>query len=416
MHVALRRHLRLIAIAATVAAGAAGCSRNSAPPSATAEVVRGEYVDVVEIRGQVRPVKSVIVTAPMQAGDLQILSVVKNGTLITKGEVAIEFDGSVLQRTILDRTAELKQALAELDQLKARLNIGVGGNRMALLTTGYDVERATLDTVGPEDLVSKVDAQRAQLALADAQQRQRQAKLKDGADAVANTSGLVAQTKRIAKIQSDLARAELASKQLVVRAPASGMVNILNNPRNNAGLGNSTPYRPGDNTWAGAEIIELPDLSRVHVDARLDESDRGRLQPGQRGSVRIDAIADHDFQASVSEVSVLAKVDQSSWPATKNFVVKLAFLDPDPRLRPGMSAAARIVVGHLPDMLMVPTESVFIVDGRPAVYLFKGRGFVTVPVEIVRRGREQVALKAPLAPGDRVALTRPSATGTGAAK
>ena len=416
MRLARSTRLTLVAIAAAVAAGAAGCSRGSAPSLATADVVRGEYVDIVEIRGQVRPVKSVIVTAPMQAGDLQILDIVKNGTLITKGETAIEFDGSVLQRTILDRQAELTQALAELDQIKARLNIGVGGNRMALLTTGYDVERARLDTIGPEDLVSKVDAQRAQLALADAQQRERQAKLKDGADAVANNSGLVAQTKRIAKIRSDLARAELASKELVVRAPASGMVNILNNPRNNAGLGNSTPYRQGDNTWAGAEIIELPDLSRVHVDARLDESDRGRLQPGQRGTVRIDAIADHDFQASVSEVSVLAKVDASSWPATKNFAVKLAFLDPDPRLRPGMTAAARIVVGHLPNVLMVPTESVFIVNGRPAVYLFRDNTFIAVPVEIVRRGREQVALNAALSPGDRVALTRPGVTSDGGAK
>lgn len=416
MRAARRLGAGLAAVAAVVAAGACGFTRDSGPRLNTAEVLRGEYVDVVEVRGQVRPVKSVIVTAPMQAGDLQILSIVKNGTLIKAGEVAIEFDGSVLQRTILDRQAELKQALAELEQIKARLNIGVGGNRMALLTTGYDVERAKLDTIGPEELVSKVDAQRAQLALADAQQREKQAKLKDGADAVANSSGLVAQTKRIAKIQSDLARAELASKQLVVRAPSSGMVNILNNPRNNAGLGNSTPYRAGDNTWAGAEIIELPDLSRVQVEARLDESDRGRMQAGQRGTVRIDAIADHDFQVSVSDVSVLAKVDASIWPATKNFALKLAFLDPDPRLRPGMSAAARIVVGRLPDMLMVPTESVFIVDGRPVVYLVKGRGFVVVPVEIVRRGREQVALKAPLAPGDRVALTRPGDSGKGAAK
>lgn len=412
----MRRLPGLFALGMVVAAGVPGCARHAPAPPNTAVVQRGDYVDVVEVRGQVRPVKSVIVTAPMQAGDLQILNIAKNGTLIQKGETAIEFDGSVLQRTILDRQAELTQALAELDQIKARLNIGVGGNRMALLTAGYDVERAKLDTVAPEDLVSRVDAQRAQLALADAQQRERQVKLKDGADAVANNSGMVAQTKRIAKIRSDLARAERASKELVVRAPASGMVNILNNPRNNSGLGNSTPYRPGDNTWAGAEIIELPDLSRVHVDARLDESDRGRLQPGQRGTVRIDAIADHDFQASVSEVSVLAKVDQSTWPATKNFALKLAFVDPDPRLRPGMSAAARIVVGHLPDMLMVPTESVFIVDGRPSVYLYKDGQFVVVPVEIVRRGREQIALKAPLSPGDRVSLTRQTVADSGKAK
>jgi hypothetical protein len=130
----------------------------------------------------------------------------------------------------------------------------------------------------------------------------------------------------------------------------------------------------------------------------------------------VDAIADHEFQASVSDVSMLAKVDFSSWPATKNFALQLEFVDADTRLRPGMSAAARIAVGRLPDMLMVPVESVFIVDGRPSVYVLRGRKFIAVPLEIVRRGREQVAVKAALVAGDRVALTRPDDNIIGRAK
>jgi multidrug efflux pump subunit AcrA (membrane-fusion protein) len=76
-----------------------------------------------------------------------------------------------------------------------------------------------------------------------------------------------------------------------------------------------------------------------------------------------------------------------------------------------MSASARIAVGRLPDMLMVPAEAVFIVDGRPSVFVLKGRKFVPMPVEIVRRGRDQVAVKAALEAGDRVALTRPDDDG-----
>jgi hypothetical protein len=33
--------------------------------------------------------------------------------------------------------------------------------------------------------------------------------------------------------------------------------------------------------WPGAAIVELPDLSSVHLEARLDESDRGRLKASQ---------------------------------------------------------------------------------------------------------------------------------------
>lgn len=395
------------AIAVMAAGGVWYGSRGSVPTLATALVVRGEFVDVVEIRGQVRPLKSIVVTAPMQAGDLQILKIAPNGSPIAQGDVAIEFDGSVLQRTILDKEAELKQALAELDQLKARASIGVGGNKMSLLTTRYDVERAKLDTLAPEGLVSKVDAEKASLGLADAQQREVQAQVKDVADTRANDTGFIAQDKKIAKIRADIEKAKTGLEHLKVTAPSAGVVSILPNYRNSSGMGNPPEYRPGDSAYPGAEIVELPDLSAVHLEAKLDESDRGRLRAGQTATIRVDAIADHEFQAKVSDVSVLAKVDFSSWPATKNFALQLAFTDADQRLRPGMSAAARIAVGRLPDMLMVPAESVFIVDGRPSVYVLKGRKFFAVPLEIVRRGREQIAVKAALSANDRVALTRP---------
>lgn len=416
MRISLRAWAGLVVTVAIIGGTTYVLTRGSAPTLTTAEVTRGEYIDIVEIRGQVRPIKSIVVLAPMQAGELQILKIAKNGAPIQEGEVAVEFDGSTLQRTIMEKQQELKQAFAELDQIKARANIGVGGNQMSLLTTKYDVERARLDTVTMPGLLSRVDEQKAVLALSDAEQREKQAKVKDDADSRANTTGFTAQDKRIAKIQADLAKAQLGLQQLQVKAPASGLVNILPNWRNNQGGGQPAEYRPGDSAYPGAEIVELPDLSVVHLEAKLDESDRGRLQQGQHATIRVDAIADQEFQATVADVSVLAKVDFSNWPPAKNFALKLSFNGPDPRLRPGMSAAARIAVGRLPDMLMVPTESVFIVDGRPSVYVLKGRRFVPVVVEIVRRGKDQVAVKAALNAGDRVALTRPDEDGKGKAK
>ncbi len=254
------------------------------------------------------------------------------------------------------------------------------------------------------------------LGLADAQQRESQAQVKDVADTRANDMGFIAQDKKIAKIRADIDKAKTGLEHLKVTAPSAGVVSILPNYRNSSGMGNPPEYRPGDSAYPGAEIVELPDLSKVHLEAKLDESDRGKLRAGQTATIRVDAIADHEFQAAVSDVSVLAKVDFSSWPATKNFALQLAFTDADQRLRPGMSAAARIAVGRLPDMLMVPAESVFIVDGRPSVYVLKGRKFIAVPLEIVRRGREQIAVKAALSANDRVALTRPDDAIIGRAK
>src|SRR6185436_12282866 len=115
-------------------------------------------------------------------------------------------------------------------------------------------------------------------------------------------------------------------------------------------------------------------------------------------------------QATVSTISVLARVDFSSgWPPAKNFDLILSITDADARLRPGMSAVARIAVGTIPDMLLVPTGAIFPSEGRLMVYRRTGTRFEALPVEIVRRGREQTAVKGPLAPGDHLALAVPAA-------
>jgi multidrug efflux pump subunit AcrA (membrane-fusion protein) len=66
----------------------------------TATVTRGVYTDIVEIRGQVQPVRSTYVTAPYNAGELQIVKMASNGTTVKDGDVVAEFDAVTLRRTI----------------------------------------------------------------------------------------------------------------------------------------------------------------------------------------------------------------------------------------------------------------------------------------------------------------------------
>ena len=95
--------------------------------------------------------------------------------------------------------------------------------------------------------------------------------------------------------------------------------------------------------WPGAAILELPDLSSVHLEARLEEADRGRFKAQQDATVRIEALPGRDFKARINHISVLARVDFSSgWPPSRNFDLNLILLDADPKIRPGMTAVARI--------------------------------------------------------------------------
>jgi multidrug efflux pump subunit AcrA (membrane-fusion protein) len=187
------------------------------------------------------------------------------------------------------------------------------------------------------------------------------------------------------------------------------MVNILPNFRSGSMFGGQQDFQEGDRAWPGAAILELPDLSSVHLEARLDESDRGRLQPRQDATVRIEAIPGAEFKARLDSISVLAKVDFSSgWPPAKNFDLNLVFLDVDSRMRPGMTAVARIATERVPDVVLVPAEAIFQRDGAPVVYKLEGSKFVETPVTIRKRGKEQAIIDKGAGPGDRIATRRPA--------
>jgi HlyD family secretion protein len=374
---------------------------------ATATVTRGEFVDTLEIRGDVRPVRSVLVSAPMEAGDLQILKIAESGSTVKAGDVVVEFDGTTLQHTIQDKQSEIHQAEEELKQARAQASLTGTADQSNEQHTQYDVDRAKLG-IAEGDFISKVESDKARLALADAEQRLHEAQVKGTANHQATASGFTAQESKITKVKMDLEAAERGLAQLSVKAPTDGLVNILPNWRTSSPTGVEQPFRAGDHIWAGAQILELPDLSTVHLATRLDEADRGRVELGQSATIRLDGIPDHEYQAAVTDLSVIARVDFSSWPPQKNFDMSLTFSDADARLRPGMNGQARVAVGRLPDMLLVPAGAVFLVDGRTVVYRLERDAFVLVPVEVAKRNKDQAAIVGGLHEGDRVALTRPS--------
>lgn len=377
---------------------------------ATVAVARGAYSDIVEIRGQIEPVRSTYVTAPFNAGELQVVKIVRSGDAVEAGEVVVAFDAVTLRRTIQEKQGELRSAQAELEQHAAQSRITLEERKAAVAKAEFDVTRAEL-ALGEIGLVSEIEAERNRLALADARQRLAEAQASlDSAEANA-ASERDARRRTVEKVQAELDRAERQVASLQVTAPIAGVVNVQPNYRATNPV-NPTPqeFRMGDRVWPGAAILELPDLSSVFLTARIDEADRGRLQQGQTASVRLDAIADRDYRATVVEISLLARTDfTSGWPPPKQFDLTLSIADPDDRLRPGMSANARIEVGRLDDVLLVPPSAIFYEDGRTVVYRHGRRSIAPVAVEVLRRGRDQAAVAGDLDEGDRIARTQPGA-------
>jgi HlyD family secretion protein len=199
------------------------------------------------------------------------------------------------------------------------------------------------------------------------------------------------------------AERQLGALQLLT--PVDGVVTIMPNWR---ACCPPPDFKPGDRAWPGQIIADVPDLATMRVTARLEEAERGRMQPGQKVVVRADAIPDRELTGRIGDISTLARIDFSNWPPQRNFDLIVQLDQTDPRLRPGMTTTVRVAVDRVADAVLIPVRAVFEKDGRSVAYVARPRGgWDERVVHIARRGQEQLVVSDGVRPDERVALKDP---------
>jgi HlyD family secretion protein len=122
----IRRKVMVVAVVLLVGSGVLfGAVRysNRAPEVPTLDVKRGEFIDSIQFRGEVKAMKSVTISAPAEAGDLQIIKIAADGTQVQQGDVVVEFDKTKTEQDLAQHRSTLKSAQAEIDQAKAQARL-----------------------------------------------------------------------------------------------------------------------------------------------------------------------------------------------------------------------------------------------------------------------------------------------------
>jgi len=402
-----RKRALLLPLALLVAAFAFGALRLARPAVTvpTATVQRKEFVDYLEIKGEVKALRSAIVTAPYNAGDLQILRLAENAAKAKKGDVLVEFDATTVKQKLAQDQSAAKSAEAEIQQARAAAKLKEEQDLTDVMTAKYDVETARMDA-SKQEILSAIEGQQAKLKLADAEQKEKEteAKLKADRDSAGSDLSGKLQKKNQADFQVQLDEQSLGS--LVLRAPLDGVVALQNHWQPQSG---PTPFRAGDRAWPGAALLELPDTSALKVVARVEEAERGQLQVGQSAKVSLDALPDRSFNSRVDTISPTASLDFSAgWPVPRNFSLELSLNESDPRLTPGMAASVRVAVAHVPDGLVIPSSALFRKAGRTVAYVKQGSKFTETSVEVARRSGDDVLVAKGLQAGEQLALKDPT--------
>ncbi|MEO6983250.1 MAG: efflux RND transporter periplasmic adaptor subunit [Edaphobacter sp.] len=143
---------------------------------------------------------------------------------------------------------------------------------------------------------------------------------------------------------------------LTINSPVSGYI---------------TEYNALPNMYVvpSTRLYTVADLSRVWVYAQVFQDDVGRLKPGNRAEITVDAYPGRTFYGRIDQI--LPQVDL----ATRTVRVRLVLRNSGLKLKPGMYVNCDLKA-PLGRQLTVPSSAVFQTGTRSLVFLYKGNGYL----------------------------------------
>jgi len=277
----------------------------------TARVKRGTLEIKVYSTGELRPTNSMSLMAPPVAGGgaLQIVSLMKTGTRVNKGDVVLEFDPSEQQYKLEQARSEVAEAEQQIAKSKADAAVSTAQDKVSLLKARFDVRRAELD-VSRNELLSTIDAQKNVLAFDEARRRLTQLEQDVKSRVASNQASLAVLEEKRNKSRLSMQQAQQAIDSMQVKATIGGVVAIKDNMDAMGGMmfsGMVLPeYREGDVVRSGRTVAEVLETADMEIKAKVTENDRANVNPGQPVEVRIDAYPGLVLPGKVKTVAGLA--------------------------------------------------------------------------------------------------------------
>jgi RND family efflux transporter MFP subunit len=145
-----------------------------------------------------------------------------------------------------------------------------------------------------------------------------------------------------------------ASHEITIESPASGYI-IERNAIPNAYVQPET------------KLYTLADLSTVWVYANVSQADVGRLKPGDRAQISVDAYPGRKFSGRVDQI--LPDVDVT----TRAVRVRLVMSNPGVALKPGMYVNVDIAA-PIGRQLVIPASGVLQSGSRQIAFIDRGQG------------------------------------------
>lgn len=313
---------------------------------------RGEIVATVNATGTINPLTTVIVGSQLSGQVVEVLadynSIVSAGQVVARlnsDQIRAKLDAAradlaQMQAMKLVQEAQIERVRADTEKARASqidVEAQVARNE-ALLADSERIYQRQSDLrargfaaeAAHDTARATRDAQRATLDSVKAQLNSAKAQIVGlAADLRVAQSNHAAVTAQIAQREAAVRQIEVDLRNTDIRSPVSGVV-----VQRQIELGQTVAA----SLQAPTLFLIADDLHRMEISASIDETDVGRIKPGQRVTFTVSAFPGRTFDGVVKQVRLGSQVVQNVVIYTTIISVE----NPRLELMPGMTATLRI--------------------------------------------------------------------------
>ncbi len=162
---------------------------------------------------------------------------------------------------------------------------------------------------------------------------------------------ILAATKNLTQSEIRVKEAQLTLEKTKIRAPFSGIVFDIQ-------------VSPQEHVTAGTELFTLVNINRIHVQARVLESEIGKMEVGREADLKFSAYPGKVFKGHVKAISPVIN------PEDRTCKVTIEVANPEEEIKPGMHTDVEIAAEIYKDRLLVPQEAILVrMGGRKLIFV-----------------------------------------------
>lgn len=390
---------KVLACVISIGLTLAACSPNGSSTSATYEIKRCDYEDILIIEGYTESVNSVNINCPPDV-DGTIISIVETGTYVKQGEVVCVIEDVNIADKHERLKLDLESAYAELEKLKASQQL-----ETALLEAqvkNNDAEALLADFDSLQMLyMSPAERRTKELQLERAAIERARLMKKVDASKVMQEIDVMRIEKNIERIKRNMDDEQKKLESLSIRAPRDGIA-----IRAKRWPWSSATWTIGDNVWNGRTIITLPDFDEMKVIFHAKETEYKRLQIGDSIMYTFDAMPQNRAWGHITKMASIGQT-RTEGSQVKTFEIEATIDSLLSPVEPGLSARCHIYLRHIPDTIVVPTISIFDKDSLKVVYVQKGRKHEERIVTLGLSSPKTTIVSEGLKEGETISLIKP---------